>query len=326
MSRVPFPAVHSALSPAALADLLRADYDLGLDVTVTFLRRGLNDTYDVRWNSRRAALRVYRHGWRTAGDIAWELAFIERAAARGVGMARPISRRDGALFSVLHATEGERPCVLFEFAPGRMPEPVAKDAALYGRTVAALHTATDGLNAGGRFPLDLSHLIRTPLAHMRPLLTAEPELWRAIEATAERTLAALAPLLPGLEWGPCHGDLHEGNAHLGPDGTLRLFDVDCGGPGWRAYDLAVYQWRQASRRTRTQEQENAAWTVFLDAYLTERSLADADLAAIPLFVTARSLWILGLYSEQTGVAGTQSLDDTFFRNGLAFMQGWAARA
>lgn len=325
MSTVPFPAVHSVLSPTALADQLRAEYDLGADVIVTFLRRGLNDTYEVTWAAGKAALRVYRCGWRTAADIAWELAFIEQAAARGVGMARPIPRRDGSPSGVLHAPEGERPYVLFEFAPGHMPEPMPEDAALYGRTVAALHKATDDLDAGERFPLDLDHLIRTPLAHMRPLLTGDPDTLHAIEGVAERTAAALTPLLPGLEWGACHGDLHEGNAHLGADGTLRVFDVDCGGPGWRAYDLSVYLWSQASNGGKSREQEDVAWTAFLGAYRAARPLADADASAIPLFVTVRSLWFMGVYAERTSVAGTQSLDPGFFRYGLEFIQGWEAR-
>lgn len=319
-----FPALHSVLDPAALAEWLRAEYAL-TDVTVTFLRRGLNDTYEVTSAAGFAVLRVYRCGWRTPADVAWELALIERAAARGVGMARPIARRDGTTTGVLRASEGDRFYVLFEFAPGRMPGPVPDDAGLYGQTAAALHVATEGLDAGGRFPLDLAHLIHAPLARMRPLLAGDPDTLAALEGVAERTAAALEGLLPHLAWGACHGDLHEGNAHVGDDGVLRLFDVDCGGPGWRAYDLAVYLWSQASNSGKSAEQEDAAWTAFLTAYRAVRPLTEAEVAAIPLFVTARSLWFMGLYAERTCLAGTQSLDPGFFRYGLDFIRRWESR-
>lgn len=320
-----FPALHSVLDPGALAEWLRAEYTL-TDVTVTFLRRGLNDTYRVYGlPAGDAILRVYRLRWRTPADIAWELGFIERAAARGVGVARPIARRDGTLTGTLRAAEGDRAAVLFEFAPGRMPGPLPEDAAAYGQAVAALHEATHDLAAAGRFPLDLAHLIHAPMRHMRALLTDDPDTLAALEAIAARTVSALTPLLPDLEWGACHGDLHEGNAHVGDDGVLRLFDVDCGGPSWRAYDLAVYLWSQASNSGKSAEQEDAAWTAFLTAYRAVRPLTEAELAAVPLFVTARSLWFMGLYAERTCLAVTQSLDPGFFRYGLDFIRRWESR-
>ena len=39
-----------------------------------------------------------------------------------------------------------------------------------------------------------------------------------------------------------HGDLQGYHANVGPDGMLTFFDFDCGGYGYRAYDLAVFVW------------------------------------------------------------------------------------
>jgi Ser/Thr protein kinase RdoA (MazF antagonist) len=321
----PFPAINSVLAPSALAALLTEHYDLGPGLRVTFLQRGLNDTYAVEWGSERAILRVYRSGWRSPAEVRWELALIEQAGNNGVSVARPIPRRDGAFTAELHALEGPRSYALFEFAPGRSPKANPDEAALYGHAAAHLHNAAEGWTQAGRFSLDLAHLISEPMERIRPLLTHAPELLGSLEAAATRTHAALSERAASLEWGACHGDLHEGNAHIDESGTLRQFDFDCGGPGFRAYDLAVYRWSQASNDSKTPEQEAATWTAFLDAYQAIRPLAAADLDAIPLFVTARAIWFMGLYAQLAEVFGASMATEQFFQYGLDFMTGWETK-
>ncbi|EYB67543.1 hypothetical protein DEIPH_ctg037orf0030 [Deinococcus phoenicis] len=322
----PFPAVHSVLSAEALAELLRREFPISSRVDVRLLRRNLNDTYLVRGlpDHGTAVLRVYRSAWRSAAEVAWELEFIEWVAA-GVPVARPLARRDGQLFSVLSAAEGPRAYALFEHVAGRPLEPTEADAAAYGAAAAALHRAADGFGVGGRFPLDLDHLITQPLAAVRPLLEDAPDLLRELEAAAATTHARLSALAPTLEWGACHGDLHEGNARLGEDGAVRLFDFDCGGPGWRAYDLAVYRWNQASGGAQGPEAAERTWQAFLEAYQLRRPLGQPDLEALPLFVTARSLWFMGLMAGRTHEFGTETLDRGFFEYGLNVLREWEAR-
>jgi Ser/Thr protein kinase RdoA (MazF antagonist) len=45
-----------------------------------------------------------------------------------------------------------------------------------------------------------------------------------------------------LEVGSCHGDLHGWNAHIDQNMALTVYDFDCCGVGWRAYDIAVFRW------------------------------------------------------------------------------------
>ncbi|WP_345467399.1 phosphotransferase enzyme family protein [Deinococcus carri] len=328
----PFPAVHSVPCAGALAELLRREYADSPTLSVRLLRRNINDTSLVRGlpGHQNAVLRVYRSGWRSEAEVAWELEFIEGVAAAGVPVSRPLARQHGELFGVLPAVEGPRVYAVFEHVSGRLLEPSEADAAAYGTAAARLHTAADGLDLnsrGGqnRFPLDLDHLITGPLEALRPLLEGSPDLLRELEAIAARTHTRLAALAPALEWGLCHGDLHEGNARLGEDGAVRLFDFDCGGPGWRAYDLAVYGWSLASNSGNDPEVAERAWQAFLAAYQQGRSLGQADLEAIPLFVTARSLWFMGLMAGRVHEFGTETLDGGFFEYVLNFLREWDAR-
>ncbi|WP_293911821.1 phosphotransferase [Deinococcus sp.] len=214
---------------------------------------------------------------------------------------------------------------MFEFAPGRWLDTSDNEAALYGRAAARLHNAAEGWTQAGRFSLDLAHLISEPVARIQPFLSNSPELLSSLEAAAARTHAAISALVPELEWGACHGDLHEGNVHIDESATLWLFDFDCGGPGYRAYDLAVYWWSQASNKGKTPEQEVAAWTAFLNGYTAIRPLSEADERATRHFVAARAIWFMGLYVQLAEVFGTTTVSERFFQRGLDFITGWEAR-
>lgn len=115
-----------------------------------------------------------------------------------------------------------------------------------------------------RFTLDLDHLITQPMQGLRPLLAAFLEQRATLEDAAQRTYAALGELAPRLTWGVCHGDLHELNVRVAPDGP-RLIDFDCGGTGYHVYDLAVYWWSQVTHSGKPPEESQAIWDSFLAA-------------------------------------------------------------
>lgn len=321
MSSSPFPAVHSVLAQGALAEVLRAQYDCGPDLKVQLLRRNIGDTYLVTGlgEHKRAILRVYRAGWRTKAEVDWELQFIHHLAQKGLSVSRPIARRDGAFFGMLPAAEGPRFFVLFEYLSGRALQNNPTEAALYGTLAAQLHLAAADFEQAGRFALDLDHLIWQPMACLRPLLADFPEQQQALEGFAKKTDARLRELAPDLTWGACHGDLHEINVRI-QEGQLSLFDFDCGGPGFQAYDLAVYWWSQVTHGDPAKAQP--IWDAYLAAYRALRPLTDADLQAIPHFVMARGLWFMGLMASRVNEFGSETLGQPFFDFGVNFMRGW----
>ena len=81
------------------------------------------------------------------------------------------------------------------------------------------------------------------------------------------------------------------------DGDPTLMDWDCLGMGWRAYDLASLR-RSLGRMVEpahlAENEAESLFGAFLRGYTRLRSLSGAELAAIPLFVPIRQLWIRGV--------------------------------
>src|SRR5688572_10631760 len=96
----PEPAEPFPVSQSLLATI---SYDVGTLTDCRLWHAGLTETHLVTTDRGRFALRVYRTGWRTDGDVAHELHAIRHLAARGVAVAAPIARRDGAWFAVIRA-------------------------------------------------------------------------------------------------------------------------------------------------------------------------------------------------------------------------------
>jgi Ser/Thr protein kinase RdoA (MazF antagonist) len=317
-----FPATMTTLSGDALGRFVAADYDVGVVRACRLFSPSLTHTYLVETDGPRYMLRVYRAGWRTPSDIGYELDVLQHLARQGVAVSTPVPRRDGALVRVLPAQEGPRPAVLFTYAPGRETFDAPGYPGRYGRAAAALHNAAaDFRSRHRRFRLDLRHLLDAPLAAVLPFLAHRPadrERLVALAETLRRRVAALPA--DALETGFCHGDLHGGNAHLDGE-TLTLFDFDCCGPGWRAYELAVYRWDTSSGDP---DRAAASWAEYLAGYTTVRPLRDVDLAAVPLFVAIRHFWWLGLQCGNARDWGIGYRNDRFFDQQLRVFDTWEA--
>jgi Ser/Thr protein kinase RdoA (MazF antagonist) len=200
-------------------------------------------------------------------------------------------------------------------------EPTAATAAALGRAAVALHAVLAGdVSPHSRFALNLVHLLDQPLAAVRPFLEHRPEDVGYLEQRADLLRRRITALAPSLDRGPCHGDLHRWNAHVDEDGRIILFDFDRGGPGWRAYDVAVFRWSVELFDPRVDEGPGSgapSWTATWGGALSE-----ADVAAIPLFVVAREIWFLGLQATLSPFLGSLGLDDRFFDLPLARPRTW----
>src|SRR5215468_4279338 len=314
----PFPVTYTTLSAAALMAWLEGAYELGVVAACCLLHRGLNDSFLVEAARGRYVLRIYRAGWRTADEIAYEMAVLGHLGKKGVGVALPVPRRDGALVEWLPAPEGGRAAVLFTHAPGRELDGSHRDSRRYGRAVASVHAATEDFEtAHPRFALDLEHLLSKPLAAIRPLLRHRPADLDFIETLAASVRRRVAALPTGaMDRGFCHGDFHGDNAHIDGE-SVTLFDFDCGGPGWRAYDIAVFRWRWGD-----DEAGEARWAAFLEGYRSLRPIGEADLAAVPLFVAARAIWLRGLHAANTADWGRSWLNDGYWDRLLKGLREW----
>lgn len=313
MDNTYFPATHSILSTGALLSYAQERYDIGEAIECTFLNYGLNDTYLLRTSSGKYILRVYRLGWRSLSDILYELDLLLHLHRKNVPVSFPLAMKDGALLSTLNTLEGPRQVVLFTYAEGKMP-PGPQDETYetyslhYGRVVAQIHNALDDFSSQhARFHLDLDHLLDKPIQTILPALADRPEdqayLLRVVASLKEQVARLPAS---ELEWGACHGDLHGGNAHATEE-QLTFFDFDGCGPGWRAYDIAVFLWSREESH-----QDEKLWEVFLAGYMQHRTLQPVDLAAVPVFVAIRQIWLLGLHTANAPDWGYSMLNDFYF--------------
>lgn len=93
----------------------------------------------------------------------------------------------------------------------------------------------------GRSDLGTRQLIDERIRAIRPYLEHRPKAQAALIDTAEK-VAKRIEMLPTADggYGLCHGDIHPGNVMFDDDGAPTVFDFDCRGYGWRAYDLVTF--------------------------------------------------------------------------------------
>ena len=95
-------------------------------------------------------------------------------------------------------------------------------------------------------------------------------------------------------------------------GQAVFFDFDESGPGYLAYDLAVFLWNCVL----FERKDHAYWHAFVEGYRTIREISHADFEAVHLFVPIRHMWLLG----STPVASTNGVDKPSPRIGS--LQSW----
>jgi Ser/Thr protein kinase RdoA (MazF antagonist) len=147
-----------------------------------------------------------------------------------------------------------------------------------------------------------------PLKNVAPFLRHRPDDWGYFKGFAEKVRQKILNLpANALELGFCHGDLQGYHANITSDGTLTFFDFDCGGFGYRAYDLAVFLWC-----CRLEDAIPLRWDPFLRAYQKIRLINDLDIRAVPLFVCCRYLWHMGVHAQNATDWGIAWLNDAYF--------------
>jgi Ser/Thr protein kinase RdoA (MazF antagonist) len=326
----PFLAVtYSTPCAEAVADFIAIHYGLPGPIECRLLRRGFNDTFEVRAgdgskDTQRLILRLSGRRARGESDVASETAFIAHLDREGVPVAAAVPARDGSLFAMALAPEGRRPAVLFRYAQGRAPQDgSAADARAHGMTLARIHDAAERFVATGseRYRLDLDHLLHRPMSAVLRLASLSETTRRDLEELAQRLAGAVAAR-DGLGWTRCHGDCHGSNARIAVDGPragqAAFFDFDDGGPGYLAYDLAVFLWARVS----FQRRQHAMWHAFTEGYRSVRPISGVDFEALRLFVPIRHIWLLGEYASRVGAWGTEIVPADFIVRELEFMRAW----
>jgi len=315
----PFPATHSLLSADALLMEVSRTYAIGSPLRCTLIRSYVNDVYAITTTADRYVLKVYRAGWRSWSEIAYEMDVLAHLAAKGVAVAPATARRDGRLIGAVRALEGLRYLVLFAYAAGEKPARPFTTTLYhhFGRATASLHRALDDFTSPhARIPLDLAYLLDAPLGVLRPHLDRRGDDWMFLLRMADKIRSRIrTDAAMGLDWGVCHGDLSLDNLHVTADQRIIFYDFDSGGPGWRACDLYGV--------SLCQSREN--WPTFLDGYREVRPFGAADLAAIPYFVAVTGLWNMGHHlTNWARWSGQWRVTEEYFDRQIARWRQWDA--
>jgi Ser/Thr protein kinase RdoA (MazF antagonist) len=328
--RTMLDAKNITLSPEALRAEVVSHYDLPSPVECSLLVSGAHDTFLIETGGDRYVLKVYRVSLRTQPEVLDEIDALLHLGGKGVSVALPVARRDGAYAWNIATPSGERPAVLFTYAKGQSPSS-RDETSCYrlGRALAVIHQASDDF-ASPRVRYDLAQLLDRPLRLHEPLLQQRPEEWRYLQDLArrlrERISTPSSPSAPvpaaALDWGFCHGEFNARNNHLDEaTGTVTSFDFEGCGTGFRAYDLAVFRYLVGLGEG--DEDPEPLWQAYLRGYSERRPLRAIDREAIPLFVPMRPLWILGniIVTHKPRPEGGVP-NPAFFDEMLEFLRAW----
>lgn len=326
-----FPVQKTILSCEAIKDKILSQYDIEQDHTCRFIRHGLNDTYKIHNDKNTYYLRVYRYNWRSRNDIISEIKLLNQLEKNDqISVAAPVIKNNGEYYTEVNAPEGKRYAVLFNSAVGADRSKYVFDAKKsynYGKTLAKIHLEADKSKKLDRFHIDLDHLLTEPLKDLKPFFSKNIQNYEYLENISEKLSRKIDKLLTKDKtyFGIIHGDFHSGNIFLDENDNPSVFDFDCFGYGWRAYDISVFLWslwvfqgfeqKDKAKRTRL-------WNSFLKGYSEVKALTKEEIKAAFVFVPIRHIWLLGVHAYSSDDWGAEYLQDNFFNSRIAFIKKW----
>jgi Ser/Thr protein kinase RdoA (MazF antagonist) len=320
---------QSTPTAASIARLVGPHYAFGPIVASEFLRRSFNQVYRLDFaDGRRAIARLCSDRPRGGPNLAFEAEALAHWSDAGCAVARCLPTAQGEVAIRVPLPEGARALCLFEYLEGEATSDKGEDIQAFACGLAALHSAGhDYRGVASAYTLDGDYLLLRPLQGLLQASTMTAELGRQFEDLAtrlHRRIVALGPLAQVL----CHGDAHGSNNFVLPDGdgqrTAVFFDFDEAGPGYLAYELAVYPWNLYPRTPDGVPSAKVLkqWQQFIRAYRAARPVADVDLAAIAPFMAVRQFWLLGEYAGRVPVWGSQAMPTDYLRRQVDMLRRW----
>ncbi len=293
--------IHSIPDGVALIDTVLCEYSINTPVSCKLYKRGLNDTYLVEAEAEKYILRVYRRGWRNKEEIDFELEVLMFLHAEMQPVAYPIRRKDGGLTTEITAPEGMRYVAVFSYAPGRAVNEKldVRQSYILGEALAKIHTSLDGFQSSFSRPvLNSEYLLDWAMKAIRFLYNHRESDIDYLQEEVEKIKIKLEEFNLPLSvpvYGICVGDVHSGNAHFNEYNEPTLFDFDQCGYGWRAFEIGKFL-HVAIRMKIDVEVRNS----FIEGYQAIRKLSEVELAAIPVFVKAAHIWVMGINTNAVG--------------------------
>jgi Ser/Thr protein kinase RdoA (MazF antagonist) len=238
---------QSTPTASSIGALVEARYGLGEVVESEFLRRSFNQVYRLGFASgRRVVARICAERPRGGPNVTFEAAALEHWAHVGCQVSRCVTTATGEVAIQVPLPEGSRTLMLFEYLDGEFTGESTADIQAFAHGLAALHQGGESYRGPASvYTLDLDYLLLGPLDGLLRAPSMTGELRPQFEKLGLRLhdeILALGELSRVL----CHGDAHGQNNFVttNTEGHRQaiFFDFDEAGPGYLAYELAVYPW------------------------------------------------------------------------------------
>lgn len=323
--------IYSTVLAEDIGISVQKNYALGKILTCYLLRRGFNDVYAfecvdggkyvARLSSRRA---------RGLPNVVYETELLSHLGKSGVSVALPINATSGRSHIQLQVGDAVRELVVFKHLDGEPPSEVLADIEVMGKGLAQIHNASKSFEGSkSLYQLDVSHLLTKPFKRILAIPTLDQKL-RQDFADLGAHLENLSKDLKNLTKVICHGDCHGGNTFVSNaacgERIASFFDFDDAGPGFLAYDLAVFLWQTLLQKTALDETAKQKWTHFVAGYRQNAQISANDFKAISYFVALRHIWFIGEYAGRLPEWGTQAIPNSWLRKQVPLIKEWASMA
>ena len=288
---------YSQFSPGALLEELKHHYNLPTDSSCIFFKSGLNDIYKITAKNNSYFLRVSLFNVYNTIQIEEEIQFIQHLRDRGLSVVEPIQCKDKSYVLELGAPEGMRQAVLFRgIAQSPMGDANIRMKNL-GNLLARIHTSSLSFQDHSARPsIDEIMLVEEPTRLLNPFLkhrtddldflskTALP-LWLSVDSTLSKHNGTV---------GFCHGDVQPNNYFFNGEHPV-MFDFDCMGQGYFAYDLGVLLANLTFMDNEIYEKD--LWHSVIKGYSDIRLLNDDEEKAIYIFTALHMLRVLSYHAK-----------------------------
>ncbi|MFK0164424.1 homoserine kinase [Rhizobium sp. NPDC090279] len=260
-----------------------------------------------------AALRLHRPGYHDETSLRSELHFMAALKLGGLDVPSPVPTMNRQSLVRLPANRHfpDQHADVVSWIDGvplgqsgtPLSQSIEMQEAIFfriGQNMAAMHALADAWEPPERF--------RRPAWDADGLVGEKPlwgRFWDCRGLSSESTIAlsalrhelrrALANVdRQNLDYGLIHADLVRENIFLtGTEGNVAFIDFDDAGHGFRLFDLAT-----TLLKNRSEPAYPAIEKALVSGYRSRRTLSDAALASLPLFMVLRNLTYIGWLAER----------------------------
>lgn len=293
--------VHSIVDHAHLAEMLRDRYELGRDTYCELIHRGMNDIYKVVTGGKTFACRVWRTGWRSFSDVAYETEFLDHLSRNNIPVSNAIQASDGSRYFAVQAPEGPRAVAIFQWAAGVKfgDHPTAQKASAIGSVFARMHLAGANFVPSQVRRTNSPEDYRTNLPFLRQLVADRPGDFDLYERVAAELYARVTAIKPDdLPFGPGHGDFHFNNVHVDAKGAPTLLDFDNSGEDFLIQDICCYVWGNTYGKL-----DRVYADRFIEGYETVRPLVQGEKDNMGLFLLAKEFRLISGFAKNVNQIG-----------------------